>query len=256
VWNPEAPRIQALQLRLTHTARLVWATSLPGPGGSTDVVAGFDDGTIVTCEAAAGASPRRRSASPPRTAVSVAAAGPGLLLIRTPDDGALLWNARLGTGTPAEWPLSGGAPSEAVECLVQVGELDPLRATVTENGVEIGDPGSAEASTVLTDHSVPVTSLAAVPMSGYAILATAAPDGTVRLYRVDADDTVAPAGVVVCSARGGWAFVAADGRSYKAERDVSDVLWWAAKLNRFEVGELDAFEPSIRRIPDEEPVLP
>jgi hypothetical protein len=93
-------------------------------------------------------------------------------------------------------------------------------------------------------------------MSGYAILATAAPDGTVRLYRVDADDTVAPAGVVVCSARGGWAFVAADGRSYKAERDVSDVLWWAAKLDRFEVGELDAFEPSIRRIPDEEPVLP
>jgi len=101
-----------------------------------------------------------------------------------------------------------------------------------------------------------VTSIAALPMDGYTVLATAAPDGTVRLYRVDADADVTPAGVVVCSSRGGWAYLAADGRSYKAEGDVGDVLWWAVKLNRFEVGELDEFEPSIRRVPDDEPVLP
>ena len=46
-----------------------------------------------------------------------------------------------------------------------------------------------------------------------------------------------------------------DGRSYKSGGDVSDALWWAVKLCRFEVGELDPWDPSIRRLPDNHPIL-
>jgi hypothetical protein len=51
----------------------------------------------------------------------------------------------------------------------------------------------------------------------------------------------------------GWAFLAANGRTYRAEGEVGDVLWWAVKLSRFEAGELDRHEPTLGRLPDGEP---
>jgi hypothetical protein len=55
--------------------------------------------------------------------------------------------------------------------------------------------------------------------------------------------------------RGGWAALLPDGRSYKVAGDVSDVLWWVIKLCRFEVGELDPYDRTIRHLPHSEPIL-
>lgn len=42
--------------------------------------------------------------------------------------------------------------------------------------------------------------------------------------------------------------------SYRVSGDLSDNLWWAVKLSRFEVGELDPYVPEIRKIPDDMPI--
>jgi WD40 repeat protein len=59
---------------------------------------------------------------------------------------------------------------------------------------------------------------------------------------------------LVASRVGGWAALLPDGRSYKAAGDVSDVLWWAIKLCRFEVGELDPYDPTIHHLPHQQPI--
>jgi hypothetical protein len=46
-----------------------------------------------------------------------------------------------------------------------------------------------------------------------------------------------------------------DGR-YKLQGDPDDRLWWVMKLCRFGPGELDPYVPSIRRLPDDAPILP
>jgi hypothetical protein len=53
---------------------------------------------------------------------------------------------------------------------------------------------------------------------------------------------------MTAAAAGAWALLLADGHSYKAEGDVSELLWWAIKTVRFEAGELDGYDPSIRRL--------
>jgi hypothetical protein len=60
---------------------------------------------------------------------------------------------------------------------------------------------------------------------------------------------------LVGSRNGGWAALLADGRSYKADGDVSDVLWWVIKMCRFEAGELDRYDPTIRHLPHSQPIL-
>jgi hypothetical protein len=60
---------------------------------------------------------------------------------------------------------------------------------------------------------------------------------------------------LVASRTGGWATVLPDGRSYKSAGDVSDVLWWAIKLCRFEAGELDRYDPTIQHLPHPRPIL-
>ncbi|MDQ1295663.1 MAG: hypothetical protein QG608_3548 [Actinomycetota bacterium] len=60
--------------------------------------------------------------------------------------------------------------------------------------------------------------------------------------------TVEPLATLAAAADGAWALLLADGCSYKAEGDVSDVLWWTIKTVRFEAGELDGYDPTIRRL--------
>ena len=77
------------------------------------------------------------------------------------------------------------------------------------------------------------------------LLATASLDGTARIW--DAGRGVARATLAGFSG-GGYAVLTADG--YKADGD----LWWAMKLCRFGVGELDGFVPGLRRVAAEAPL--
>jgi hypothetical protein len=60
---------------------------------------------------------------------------------------------------------------------------------------------------------------------------------------------------LVCLQDGAWAALLADGRSYKANGDVGDILWWALKLCRFETGELDRHDRSIKPLASGESIL-
>jgi hypothetical protein len=50
------------------------------------------------------------------------------------------------------------------------------------------------------------------------------------------------------AAPNGWAMLTADGCAYKVGGDAVDLLWWVIKTVRFEVGELDPYDQTIRRL--------
>jgi hypothetical protein len=76
------------------------------------------------------------------------------------------------------------------------------------------------------------------------------PPTLIPVLEIDAEHVA-----TVAAAKDGWAALLADGRSYKAEGDVSDLLWWAIKTVRFEAGELDPYDPSIHRLDLDDAIL-
>jgi hypothetical protein len=52
----------------------------------------------------------------------------------------------------------------------------------------------------------------------------------------------------LCANAAGWAMLTADGGSYKVGGNARDLLWWVIKSVRFEVGELDPYDPTITRL--------
>jgi WD40 repeat protein len=81
------------------------------------------------------------------------------------------------------------------------------------------------------------------------LLATTSRDGTVRLWD---PATGALRATLLALGRGGYAVFLPDG-SYKLEGDPGCALWWAIKLCRFAPGELDPYDPAIRRLPADAP---
>ncbi|HSV66372.1 MAG TPA: pentapeptide repeat-containing protein [Mycobacteriales bacterium] len=170
----------------------------------------------------------------------------------------------------------------------------PLLASASDDGtVRLWDPATGTPlGAPLTGHTSWVSSVAAVPLpDGRTLLASASNDRTLRLWLLTARGSrrTAPAlrpvrkrrGIIraarpaaeppttlpvpevdavlvatlVTSRAGGWAAVLPDGRAYKAEGDVSDVLWWAVKLCRFEAGDLDPYDDSIHHLPHSQPIV-
>lgn len=82
------------------------------------------------------------------------------------------------------------------------------------------------------------------------LLATASADGTARLWD---PATGAWRATLLALETGGYAVLLPDG-SYKLEGDPGRSLWWAIKLCRFAPGELDPYDPTIRRLPPDAPL--
>ncbi|WP_206745188.1 hypothetical protein, partial [Frankia sp. CcI49] len=83
------------------------------------------------------------------------------------------------------------------------------------------------------------------------------PDGTTlatsdsagaRLWTADSGTLLA----TLMSTRSGWVTVLPDG-AYKSSGDTDSRLWWAVKLRRFEIDELDGVA-SIRRLEPADPI--
>lgn len=53
----------------------------------------------------------------------------------------------------------------------------------------------------------------------------------------------------------GWVVLLSDGRSYKGAGDVSDMVWWAMKAVRFEMGDLDPYGTNIRHLTHDAPLF-
>ena len=157
--------------------------------------------------------------------------------------------------------------------------------------VRLWDPATGQpTSKPLTGHTGTVWAVAAVPLpDGRTLLATGSTDGTARLWLLaemppvrtapplplvspkrrrtaravrgtpeQPDEVPVPnveaTPVATLASGAGWVTVLPDGRSYKSEGDVSDLAWWAVKLCRFELDELDGHD-GIRRLPPGQPIL-
>jgi hypothetical protein len=116
--------------------------------------------------------------------------------------------------------------------------------------VRLWELASGRQTATLTGHTGPLLSVAFSP-DGMA-LATSSDDNTVRLW-----DVPAAAGLVVLVPlrREHWA-AAIPGGGYKttAGTDRVDQVWWAVKLRRFELTDLDGVTAQTRRLDPDEPV--
>ncbi|XVV03083.1 WD40 repeat domain-containing protein [Actinosynnema sp. CA-248983] len=95
-------------------------------------------------------------------------------------------------------------------------------------------------------HDGPVWTVEFAPDGSH--LVTGSHDGTTRIWPLSGDLLV-----TLMSSPLGWAAVTPDG-ACRTGRDVSDLLWWAVKLCRFEVGELDEHYAHIRPMGDGVPI--
>ena len=119
-----------------------------------------------------------------------------------------------------------------------------LLATASwDNTARLWDPTTGHHRTTLTGHTSGLTGVAFSPDG--TLLATASWDNTARLWDPGSGTWLA---TVLGLDAGGYAVFMPDG-SYKLDGDPGRSLWWAIKLCRFAPGELDPYDPTIRRLP-------
>jgi WD40 repeat protein/uncharacterized protein YjbI with pentapeptide repeats/3',5'-cyclic AMP phosphodiesterase CpdA len=262
--------------------------------GRTVLASASDDKTAKIWDAASGTPRHTLAGHTEAVhTVAFGRIGKRILLATGSEDGSiLLWDAS--TGALFGEPLTGhlGPIQTAAFGFVDGHPLltsgsgdgtvlfwDPATGTL------LGDPNHG--------HAGPVTGLTIWEDKGRSLLATIGGDGTVRLThltmresertatRFETHPTI-PANPVNVTRRllrtkqpppqlrvpdleahavgtllrsdHGWAVLLPDGSTYKSHGDVSRSLWWAIKMSRFEVGELDDYDPGITRMAHAEPL--
>ncbi len=79
------------------------------------------------------------------------------------------------------------------------------------------------------------------------VIASGSNDGTVRLWRADTGTLIA---TLLGPTKDAWAVFVRDG-SYKFGGTASESLQWKIGNARFDLDELDSYDPTIRRLPDD-----
>ncbi|EIV94186.1 WD40 repeat domain-containing protein, partial [Frankia sp. QA3] len=166
----------------------------------------------------------------------------GALLVSGGDDGSVrVWEVGSGrelrvlTGHQ-DWVRSVGfSPDGAL--LVSGGD---------DGSVRVWEVGSGRELRVLTGHQGWVFSVGFSPDG--ALLVSGGQDGSVRVWETTTGRPIA----ALLGLPAGWAALLPDG--YKLVGDPGGAFWWTIKAVRFEPGELDRFDPSARRLPDDAPL--
>jgi WD40 repeat protein len=124
-----------------------------------------------------------------------------------------------------------------------------LLATASDDGTaRLWDPATGQHRTTLTGHTGRVRAVAFSPDG--TLLATTSTDGTTRLWD---PATGASRATLLALTAGGYAVLLPDG-VHKLAGDPDRSLWWAIKLCCFAPGELDPYDPAIRRLPADAPL--
>ncbi|WP_309112471.1 trypsin-like peptidase domain-containing protein [Saccharothrix sp.] len=119
-------------------------------------------------------------------------------------------------------------------------------ATASEDGTARIWTTDGKTIATLEGHDGPVWTVEYAPDGQHVV--TGSYDGTTRIWSLSGELLV-----TLMSSPRGWAAVTPDG-AYRTGGDVSDLVWWAVKLCRFEVGELDEHYEHIRPMGDGAPI--
>src|SRR5215470_12816330 len=254
---------QVIRLLTGHTGS-VWAVAaVPLPDGRTILATASDDRTVRLWDPTTGTTlgnPLTGHTSPVLAVAAVPLPDGRTILATASDDRTVrLWDPT--TGTTLGNPLTGHTSPVLAVAAVPLPDGRTILATASDD--------RTVRLWLLTTGSSHRTAPALQPAGG---AGTRKRRGvfraTLAAFGVD-DSSLPPVAAVepqtyavpeihtqqvatLVASDSGWATLLQDGLSYKSAGDVSDLLWWAIKLCRFEAGELDPYDPAIRHLPHEE----
>ena len=117
----------------------------------------------------------------------------------------------------------------------------------SDGKLRLWDPATGRRHAELDGHTGPVNTLAFSPDG--LLLATGDGNGFLRIWSTVAYTLIAR----IIGFDDGWAVLLPDG-SYKLVGDPGGRMRWTMKLCRFEPGELDGLDPSVRRLDPDAPL--
>ncbi|MFB9630293.1 NACHT and WD40 repeat domain-containing protein [Nonomuraea helvata] len=124
-----------------------------------------------------------------------------------------------------------------------------LATACDDHVVRLWDPVSGRRLHTLTGHTRRVSAVAFSPSGD--LLASAGDDGGVIVWDVGSGAPPARRATLL-GLPDGWVALSPDGR-YKQMGEASGQFWFVVGMRRFEPGELDAYLPSVRQVPLNEP---
>jgi WD40 repeat protein/uncharacterized protein YjbI with pentapeptide repeats len=239
LWEPASSRQTA-----TLTGHTYWVRSVAFSPDGTTLATGDDDGTVRLWEPATG---RQTATLTGHTGpVRSVAFSPDGTTLATGDDGTVrVWEPATGRQTATLTGHTGRVWSVA---------FSPDGGTLASGGddktVRLWEPATGRQTATLTGHTGPLLSVAFSPDG--TTLATSSEDNTVRLWDVSAAVGLV---VLVPLRREQWA-AAIPGGGYKttAGSDRVGQVWWAVKLRRFELTDLDGVTGQTRKLEPDEPL--
>ncbi|WP_322753832.1 pentapeptide repeat-containing protein [Frankia sp. Cas3] len=222
-----------------HTDR-VWSVRFSPDG--TMIASGSDDHTVRLWNTATGQQIR---ILPGHTSPvwSVAFSPDGTMIASGGDDRTVrLWNTTTGqqirtlTGhTSPVWSVAFSPDGT----MIASGSSDrTVRLSDTTTGAELR---------TLTGHTSTVRSVEFSPDG--TMIASGSDDATVRLWDTATGRSIA----TLIGVRDGWALLRPDG-SYKLVGEPDGSFWWVIGNVRFEPGELDGYDPTVRRLSEDTPL--
>ncbi|WP_322763155.1 pentapeptide repeat-containing protein [Frankia sp. Cr2] len=223
-----------------HTDR-VWSVRFSPDG--TMIASGSDDHTVRLWNTATG---RQIRILPGHTSPvwSVGFSPDGTMIASGGDDRTVrLWNTATGqqihtlTGhTSPVWSVAFSPDGT----MIASGSSDrTVRLSDTTTGAELR---------TLTGHTSTVRSVEFSP--DCTMIASGSDDATVRLWDTATGRSIA----TLIGVRDGWALLLPDG-SYKLVGEPDGSFWWVIGNVRFEPGELDGYDPTVRRVPADAPLV-
>jgi len=157
-------------------------------------------------------------------------------------DGTVLWE----TATGRQLRTLGG-PSGPVRSVGFSPDGSMIVSGADDRTVRLWETATGRQARTLAGHTRTVSSVGFSPDGS--MIVSGAGDGTVRLWETATGRQIA----TMIGVRDGRAILPPHS-SYKLVGEPDGAFWWMIKCVRFEPGELDQHDPTVRRVPEDAPL--